>query len=116
MAEYDPTKSSARTDTIVDWCRTEQLSAEDDICKVPGVGEALQEALRESNIDTIAQLLGVFLMGITGEADTMEVCQTFYEEMKTIAKGTRAKNTNMHVVTFAVANFAAEKKLFKYDL
>ena len=55
-------------------------------------------------------------MGITGEADTMEVCQTFYEEMKTIAKGTRAKNTNMHVVTFAVANFAAEKKLFKYDL
>lgn len=116
MATYDPHKSSARTETIVDWCRTEGLSADDDIRIVPGVADAVQDVLRQNNIDTIAQLLGMFLMGISGEASTQEVCQSFYTRLKTMMKGTRAKTANMHVVTFSVANFAAEKNLFVYDL
>ena len=116
MATYDPNKSSARTDTIADWCRTEGLSAVDDIRIVPGVANAVQEVLRDNGIDTIAQLLGMFLMGITGEASTQEVCQAFYARLKEMIAGTRAKSANMHVVTFSVANFAAEKKLFVYDL
>ena len=113
---FDPNKSSAGTDAIVDWCRTEGLKASDDIKIIPGVGAALQEVLRENGIDTIAQVVGKFLMGIDGERDTQGVCQAFFDWMKSIVKDTRAKSANMHSITFSVANFASEKGLFVYDI
>ena len=116
MAAYDPQRSSARTDTIVDWCRTEGVHAADDIKTVPGVGKAFQEVLKANDIHTIAQLLGIFLMEIDGEKAAHEVCQTFYDNMKDLVADTKAKSVNMHVVTFAIANFVAEKGLFDYDI
>ena len=113
---FDPNKSSAGTDAIVDWCRTEGLKASDDIKIIPGVGAALQAVLRENGIDTIAQVVGKFLMGIDGERDTQGVCQAFFDWMKSIVKGTNAKSANMHSITFSVANFASEKGLFVYDI
>mmetsp|Transcript_154250 Transcript_154250/g.374437 ORF Transcript_154250/g.374437 Transcript_154250/m.374437 type:complete len:117 (-) Transcript_154250:164-514(-) len=116
MSVFDPNKSSAGTDTIVDWCRTEGLEASDDIKIIPGVGAGLQVVLRENGIDTIAQVLGKFLMCVDGERDTQAVCQAFYDYMKSIVKGTSCAAVNMHAITFSMANFAAEKKLFVYDL
>ena len=116
MSTYDPHRSSARTDTIADWCRTQDVHASDDIKTVPGVGKSLQSVLRASQIYTIAQLLGIFLMEVDGEKSTQEVCQTFYDNMKELVADTSAKSVNLHVVTFAVANFLAEKGLFDYDI
>jgi hypothetical protein len=113
---FDPNKSSAGTDAIVDWCRTEGLKASDDIKIIPGVGASLQAVLREEGIDTIAQVLGKFLLGVDGESDTQGVCQKFFDWMKSIVKGTSAKSANMHSITFSVANFASEKGLFEYDI
>ena len=113
---FDPNKSSAGTDAIVDWCRTEGLKASDDIKIIPGVGASLQAVLRDEGIDTIAQVLGKFLLGVDGESDTQAVCQKFFDWMKSIVKGTSAKSANMHSITFSVANFASEKGLFEYDI
>ena len=38
--------------------------------KVPGVGSALEEVLRSNSVDTIAQLLGHFMLGADGERNT----------------------------------------------
>tara|TARA_B100000683_G_scaffold109869_1_gene108305 strand:+ start:94 stop:447 length:354 start_codon:yes stop_codon:yes gene_type:complete len=116
MSTYDPHRSSARTDTIAEWCRTEGVHAGDDIKNVPGVGKSLQSVLRANQINTIAQLLGIFLMEVDGEKTTQEVCQAFYDNMKELVAETSAKSVNMHVITFAVANFLAEKGLFDYDI
>lgn len=114
--KFDPTKSSAGTDAIVDWCRTEGLKATDDIKIIPGVGASLEEVLRENDINTIAQVLGKFLLGVDGEKDTQGVCQTFFDWLKAITKGTSASRANMHSITFSVANFASEKGLFEYNM
>ncbi len=75
MSVYDPNRSSAGTDTIVDWCRTEGVSASDDITTVPGVGPAFKDVLEDSEIYTVAQMIGLFLMEIDGERSAQEVCQ-----------------------------------------
>ena len=116
MSVYDPNRSSAGTDTIVDWCRTEGVSASDDITTVPGVGPAFKNVLEDSEIYTVAQMIGLFLMEIDGERSAQEVCQAFYDNMKALVAGTGASRANMHAVTFAIANFVAEKGLFEYDL
>jgi len=116
MSVYDPNKSSAGTDSIVDWCRTEGLHASDDITNVPGVGPAFKKVLEEHEILTIAQMLALFLMEIDGERSAQEVCQAFYENMKSLVVGTGASRANMHAVTFSIANFVAEKGLFEYNI
>lgn len=116
MSVYDPNRSSAGTDTIVDWCRQDNVSASDDITTVPGVGPSFKEVLEDNEIFTVAQMIGIFLMEVDGERDAQEVCQAFYDAMKAIVAGTRAKGVNMHAVTFAIANFVAEKGLFDYDI
>ncbi len=116
MSVYDPNRSSAGTDTIVDWCRTEGVSASDDITTVPGVGPAFKDVLEDSEIHTVAQMIGLFLMEIDGERSAQEVCQAFYDNMKALVAGTRASRANMHAVTFAIANFIAEKGLFEYNI
>ena len=113
---YDPARSCVSTDKIIDWCQNRDLSAGDDMKKVPGVGPKLEEVLRANGVDTIAQLLARFLTNVDGERNTGEVCQTFFSDMKALVAGTSAKSANMHAVTFAVANFLAERGLFKYDL
>ena len=116
MSTYDPNRSSAGTDTIADWCRAESVSASDDITTVPGVGPSFKEVLADNEIYTVAQMIGIFLMEVDGERSAQEVCQAFYEEMKSLVSGTRAKGVNMHAVTFAIANFAAEKGIFEYTV
>ena len=113
---YDPNRSGVGTETIIDWCQNPELSAGDDMKKVPGVGPKLQGVLRANGVDTIAQLLARFLTNVDGERNTREVCQTFFSGMKALVSGTSASRANMHAVTFAVANFLAERGLFKYDL
>ena len=113
---YDPNRSCVGTDKIIDWCQNRDLSAGEDMKKVPGVGPKLQEVLRANGVDTIAQLLARFLINVDGERNTREVCQTFFSGMKALVSGTSASRANMHAVTFAVANFLAERGLFKYDL
>lgn len=116
MSAYDSHKSSACTETVADFCRAEGVNTWDSVSHVPGIGEAFKEVLERNCIFTIAQLLGIFLMEIDGEKTTQEVCQTFYDNMKEIVNGTNAKSANMHVVTFSIANYAAERALFEYNI
>lgn len=113
---YDPNRSGVGTETIIDWCQSPELSAGDDMKKVPGVGPSLQEVLRANGVDTIAQLLARFLANVDGERNTREVCQAFFSGMKELVSGTTASRANMHAVTFAVANFLAERGMFNYNL
>ena len=113
---YDPHRSGLSTETIVDWCQRDSISANDSLTEVPGVGPALKQIFEENGICTIAQLLAHFLQQIDGERDTTEVCQAFFASIKDMVLNTNASRANIHALTFAVANFLAEKSIFTYDL
>lgn len=113
---YDPHRSGLSTETIIDWCQRDHLSSSESLTSVPGVGPALKEVFEKNNIFTIAQLLARFLENIDGERDTKEVCQAFFTSVKTMVTNTTASRANIHALTFAVANFLAEKGIFTYDL
>ena len=113
---YDPHRSGLSTETIVDWCQRDNVSATNSLTEVPGVGPALEKIFEDNGICTIAQLLAHFLQHIDGERDTAEVCQAFFTSVKDMVSNTNASRANIHALTFAVANFLAEKGIFTYDL
>ena len=113
---YDPHRSGLSTETIVDWCTRDSVLDNDRLTDVPGVGPALETIFEENGILTIAQLLAHFMEQIDGERDTAEVCQAFYGSVKSMVADTKASRANIHALTFAVANFLAERGMFTYDL
>ena len=66
---YDPHRSGLSTETIVDWCQRDNVSATDSLTEVPGVGPALEKIFEDNGICTIAQLLARKIY-ITNHAST----------------------------------------------
>lgn len=107
--EFDTAKSSSSADTIEAFMGQEISQV--DVKDIPGVGPALATNLKERGITTAAQLLGCFLLHVSADSTTKDVCDNFVRFCKSV--NSRA---NPHTVTFAIANYADHKGLFKYEV
>jgi hypothetical protein len=108
---YVPSRSAGSVDLIAEFCRDAPMTA--DVSTTPGVGKSCAEALRGYGIDTVAQLVGRFLMCVDGESSSTEVCQAFFNKLKDMVRGTSASRANAHTIVFAVTNMLAEKEMFE---
>ena len=107
--EFDTNKSSSSAQTIEAFMDREISKC--DVKDIPGVGPKLAEDLTKRGITTAAQLLGCFPLHVTADSSTKEVCDNFVRFCKSV--NSRA---NPHTVTFAIANYADNKGLFKYEI
>lgn len=112
--DYVPSRSAGSVDLIAEFCRDAPMTA--DVSTTPGVGKSCAEVLRGHGIDTVAQLVGHFLMCVDGEKTSGEVCQAFFNKLKDMVRGTSASKANAHTVVFAVANMLAEKNVFECQI
>lgn len=112
--DYVPSRSAGSVDLIAEFCRDAPMTA--DVSTTPGVGKSCAEVLRGYGIDTVAQLVGHFLMCVDGERTSGEVCQAFFNKLKDMVRGTSASKANAHTVVFAVANMLAEKNVFECQI
>ena len=115
MAAYNAQSSVVGSERIATFVQSD-LTAEQDLQGVPGVGPALQGVLKEHGVYTVAQLLSRFLNCINGTRSAQEVCQAFFLYLKFVVSGTACKPANLHTPTFVVANLAAERGLFAFDV
>ena len=111
---YVPSRSAGSVDLIAEFCRDAPMTA--DVSTTPGVGKSCANVLRGNGIDTVAQLVGHFLMCVDGERTSGEVCQAFFNKLKDMVKGTSASKANAHTVVFAVANMLAERNMFECQI
>eukprot|EP00943_MAST-04B_sp_MAST-4B-sp1_P002441 g2441.t1 len=107
--EFDTVKSSASAEKIEAFMGQEISQV--DVVDIPGVGPALAAGLKEKGITTAAQLLGCFLLHVKADSTTKDVCDTFVRFCKSVNN-----RANPHTVTFAIANYADHKGLFKYEI
>ena len=107
--KFNAASSSVSAETIQDFL--EKQACDISINDVPGVGPALCSGFREENITTCAQLLAKFLVFCEEDADAEDVCQNFFDWVKSVNS-----HANAHNVTFAIANYADKKGLFKYEI
>lgn len=107
---YQPSKSSLRADTIVEFVNKSLLDYK--MNEIPGMGPAsIRKFAEQEHIYTPAQMLAKFLSFVHSEdVSAQEVCESFYGWAKPIM-GT----ANTHNLTFALANYAGEHGLFKYE-
>ena len=109
--DYVPSRSAGSVDLIAEFCRDASMTA--DVSTTPGVGKSCAEVLRGNGIDTVAQLVGHFLMCVDGERTSGEVCQAFFNKLKDMVRGTSASRANAHTIVFAVTNMLAERNVFE---
>lgn len=107
--EFDTQKSSSSAEKIEAFM--DQDISQCDVKDIPGVGPALADNLKERGITTAAQLLGCFLLHIKADSTTKDVCDNFVRFCKSVNN-----RANPHTVTFAIANYADNKGLFKYEI
>ena len=106
--KFNAASSSVSAETIQTFL--EQQACDISIKDVPGVGAALCSGFQEQGITTCAQLLAKFLTFCDDGADAEDVCQSFFSWVKSVNS-----HANAHNVTFAIANYADTKGLFKYE-
>lgn len=106
---YEPSKSSLRADTVVEFVNRSLLDFE--MKEIPGMGPASIEKFVEHGIYTPAQIVAKFLSFVdTPDVQAQEVCNRFYNWANPIMG-----KANTHNLTFAMANYAGEHGLFNYD-
>ena len=106
---YEPSKSSLRADTVVEFVGRSLL--EFRMQEIPGMGPASIAKFEEHGIYTPAQILAKFLSYVDGPDVTAQtVCEGFYNWAKPIMG-----KANTHNLTFALANYAGEHGLFRYS-
>jgi len=106
---YQPSKSSLRADTVVDFVGRSLLDFK--MTEIPGMGPASIQKFGDHGIYTPAQILAKFLSYVDSEDVTaMEVCNAFYDWANPIMG-----KANTHNLTFALANYAGEHGLFRYE-
>ena len=106
---YQPSKSSLRADTVVEFVNRSLLDFK--MNEIPGMGPASIQKFASEGIYTPAQILAKFLSYVhSPEVTSQDVCESFYNWAKPIM-GT----ANTHNLTFALANYAGEHGLFKYE-
>ena len=107
---FEASKSSCSAEKIQEFLELDAWEV--PITSVPGVGPAFaRDVEAKKGVTTCAQLLGNFLVFVTQDSDTNEVCQKFYEWCKSVNS-----NANAHSITFSIASYAEKKGLFQYEL
>ena len=107
---YQPSKSSLRADTVVEFVNRSLLDFK--MNEIPGMGPATIEKFQTHGIYTPSQILAKFLSFVHSENVTAhEVCNSFYDWANPIMG-----KANTHNLTFAMANYAGEHGLFRYDM
>lgn len=111
MSTYHSGKSSLAADTIASFVNQSLLDYK--MRDIPGMGPAtIQKFADQEHIYTPAQILAKFLSFVHSEEVTaQEVCESFYNWAKPIMG-----KANTHNLTFALANYAAEHGLFRYEI
>ena len=106
---YEPSKSSLRADTVVEFVGKSLLDFK--IKEIPGMGPASIQKFANHGIYTPAQILAKFLSYVDSEdATATQVCNSFYDWANPIMG-----KANTHNLTFALANYAGEHGLFNYE-
>ena len=106
---YQPSKSSLRADTVVEFVNRSLLDFK--MKEIPGMGPASIDKFKDHGIYTPAQILAKFLSFVhSPDVMALEVCNQFYEWANPIMG-----KANTHNLTFAMANYAGEHGLFNYE-
>ena len=106
---YQPSKSSLRADTVVDFVNRSIIDFR--MGDIPGMGAASIAKFGEEGIYTPAQILAKFLSFVDSTDVTHQVvCNRFYDWANPIMG-----KANTHNLTFALANYAGEHGLFVYE-
>ena len=106
---YQPSKSSLRADTVVDFVNRSIIDFR--MGDIPGMGAASIAKFSEEGIYTPAQILAKFLSFVDSPEVTHKVvCNRFYDWANPIMG-----KANTHNLTFALANYAGEHGLFVYE-
>ncbi len=107
---YQPSKSSLRAETVVEFVNRSLLDFK--MKEIPGMGPATIAKFGDHGIYTPAQILAKFLSFVHAEDVTaLEVCNSFYDWANPIMG-----KANTHNLTFAMANYAGEHGLFRYEM
>jgi len=107
--QYEPSKSSLRADTVVEFVNRSLL--EFQISDIPGMGPASIEKFGNHGIYTPAQIVAKFLSYVDSkDVSGQEVCERFYNWASPIMG-----KANTHNLTFALANYCGEHGLFSLE-
>ena len=106
---YEPSKSSLRADTVVEFVNRSLLDFK--MNEIPGMGPASIQKFSDHGIYTPAQIVAKFLSFVdSDEATAQQVCEAFYNWANPIMG-----KANTHNLTFALANYSGEHGLFRYE-
>lgn len=106
---YQPSKSSLRADTVVEFVNRSLLDFK--MSEIPGMGPSSIQKFADHGIYTPAQIVAKFLSFVDSEDVTAQnVCEEFYNWSNPIMG-----KANTHNLTFALANYAGEHGLFRYE-
>lgn len=109
MSNYHPSKSSLRAETVVSFVNQSLL--EFKMNDIPGMGPASIAKFADHGVYTPAQILAKFLSFVVShDTKALEVCEGFYNWAKPIMG-----KASTHNLTFALANYAGEHGLFRYE-
>tara|TARA_B100000683_G_C12507276_1_gene559510 strand:+ start:4205 stop:4585 length:381 start_codon:yes stop_codon:yes gene_type:complete len=106
---YQPSKSSLRADTVVEFVNRSLLDFR--MNEIPGMGPASIQKFADQGIYTPAQIVAKLLSFVDSrDKSAQEVCEDFYNWANPIMG-----KANTHNLTFALANYAGEHGLFRYE-
>jgi len=106
---YEPSKSSLRADTVVEFVNRSLLDFK--MSEIPGMGPASIQKFGDHGIYTPAQIVAKFLSFVDAEdVSSQDVCERFYNWASPVMG-----KANTHNLTFALANYAGEHGLFRYE-
>lgn len=106
---YEPSKSSLRADTVVEFVNRSLLDFK--MKEIPGMGPASIIKFADRGIYTPAQVVAKFLSFVDSEeVRPQDVCESFYNWANPIMG-----KANTHNLTFAMANYTSEHGLFNLD-
>ena len=106
---YEPSKSSLRADTVVEFVNRSLLDFK--MSEIPGMGPASISKFGDHGIYTPAQIVAKFLSFVDApDVQAQEVCERFYNWANPIMG-----KANTHNLTFAMANYTGEHGLFNFD-
>ena len=79
MAEFNPNKTHISDGAMSVWLNS---PVSDEITSIPGIAEGNADSLAENGIHTVWQLMGVFLSLKGPEVGSVELCERFYQQIK----------------------------------
>ena len=101
---YQPSKSSLRADTVVEFVNRSLL--EFKMTEIPGMGPASIDKFKDHGIYTPAQILAKFLSFVHSEDVTaLEVCNQFYDWANPIMGKANTKTNNIIPVHIVFVSF-----------